>query len=119
MASGSTATCFSEPASPPPVPARTTARSGCPAPGVSHLDADGAQLTNSGTGSAFHGDGLAVDRDLFLRAGFTATSASPDSTIRLPGAQLSHLGASTAQITNSGTGPALLGDGLAIAARCC
>ena len=76
------------------------------------LECDGAQLRNA-SGPALHGDGLRVDRSMFLR-GFTATGADGLGAVRLTGAHIGgDLECEGAQLRN-GSGPALYGDGLQV-----
>ncbi|MEU2167955.1 hypothetical protein ACH47V_25640 [Micromonospora chersina] len=77
------------------------------------LDCSGARLENT-AGPALDADGLQVDQSVFLRDGFTATSASERGTIRLLGAHLGgQLNCSGARLENT-TGPALNTDGLRV-----
>ncbi|MER7333546.1 MULTISPECIES: hypothetical protein [unclassified Micromonospora] len=77
------------------------------------LDCGGARLENT-TGPALDADGLQVDQSVFLRDGFTATSASQRGTVRLLGARLGgQLNCGGAQLRNT-TGPALNADHLQV-----
>jgi hypothetical protein len=78
----------------------------------------GSTLT-CGQTPAINGDGLVVEGDLFLTAGFTASGAGKDGTVRLMGAHVGgHLDLSGAQISNTGdgeaAGPALVADSLLV-----
>ncbi|WP_130335447.1 hypothetical protein [Micromonospora kangleipakensis] len=80
---------------------------------IGTLDCSGARLENT-TGPALDADGLQVDQSVFLRDGFTATSASERGTIRLLGAHLGgQLNCSGARLENT-TGPALNADHLQV-----
>ncbi|MFG3702603.1 hypothetical protein ACGF5C_32740 [Micromonospora sp. NPDC047620] len=76
------------------------------------LNCSGARLQNT-TGPALNADHLQVDQDVFLRGGFTATSASEQGTIRLLGARLGTLDCGGARLKNV-TGPALEADHLRV-----
>jgi hypothetical protein len=77
------------------------------------LDFHGARLENT-TGPALTADGLQVDQSVFLRGGFTASSAAGLGTIRLPGAHIGgQLDFEGARLENT-TGPALTADGLQV-----
>ena len=77
------------------------------------LSLSGARLTNE-AGPAFGGDGLQVDRDMFLNDGFTAVGRGELGAVRLPGACIGgQLTVSGARLTNE-AGPALDGDGLQV-----
>jgi hypothetical protein len=78
------------------------------------LDCSGARFENT-AGPALDADGLQVDQSVFLRDGFTATSASERGAIRLLGAHLGgQLNCSGARLQNT-TGPALNADHLQVA----
>jgi hypothetical protein len=73
-------------------------------------------ICTPGTGPALHADGLNVDGDVFLDGGFTATSSTELGTVRLLGAHIGgQLSCGGAKLTNTGNGPTLHADGLAIA----
>ena len=76
---------------------------------IGTLDCGGARLENT-TGPALEADGLQVDQSVFLRDGFTATSAGERGTIRLLGAHIGgQLNCGGARLENT-TGPALNAD---------
>ncbi|MGW5669358.1 hypothetical protein [Micromonospora sp. NPDC003776] len=76
------------------------------------LNCGGAQLENS-AGPALNADNLTVGQDVFLRGGFTATSASEQGTVRLLGAHLGTLDCGGARLENA-AGAALEADHLRV-----
>ncbi|SCF36086.1 hypothetical protein GA0074696_4844 [Micromonospora purpureochromogenes] len=80
---------------------------------IGTVDCSGARLEST-SGPALDADGLQVDQSVFLRDGFTATSASERGTVRLLGAHLGgQLNCSGARLQNT-TGPALNADHLQV-----
>jgi hypothetical protein len=80
---------------------------------IGTLDCGGARLENT-TGPALEADGLQVDQSVFLRDGFTATSAGERGTIRLLGAHIGgQLNCGGARLENT-TRPAFDADGLRV-----
>ena len=77
------------------------------------LDCAGAELRND-SGPALMADGLQVDRDAFLRDGFTATGSGPDCTVRLPGARIGGRFDCTGAKLHNDSGPALHADNLQV-----
>ena len=77
------------------------------------LDCAGAKLAND-SGPALHADGLQVDRDVFLRRGFTATGSGGLGAVRLVGAHIGvNLECDGAKLSND-SGPALNADRLQV-----
>jgi hypothetical protein len=77
------------------------------------LDCSGARLENT-AGPALEADHLQVDRDVALDSGFTATSASEQGAVQLPGAHIGGvLYCGGARLENT-AGPALNADGLRV-----
>ena len=79
----------------------------------SHFGCDGARLVNE-SGPALSADRLQVNQAMFLRNGFTATSAGEDGAVRLLGAHIGgNLECDGARLVNE-SGPALSADGLQV-----
>ena len=77
------------------------------------LECDGASLRND-SGPAVLADDLQVDRDVFLREGFTAASSGDDGAVCLAGARVGgSLVCDGASLRND-SGPALFADGLQV-----
>ena len=77
-----------------------------------NLECDGADLRND-SGPALVADGLQVGQNIFLR-GFTATGASENGAVRLPGAQIGgNLECLGAKLRND-SGPALVAAGMQV-----
>ncbi|MEV5967215.1 hypothetical protein AB0L70_35930 [Kribbella sp. NPDC051952] len=77
------------------------------------LDATGATLRND-SGTALRADKLAVDGNLSLDEGFSATGSGGDGAVRLAGARIGgQLVMSRATLSND-SGPALIADGLRV-----
>lgn len=77
------------------------------------LNCNGARLRNP-SGPALQADRVRVERNAFLRNGFTATGAGPDGVVRLRGAQVGGLSCTGAVLDNE-SGPGLVADGLRVA----
>jgi hypothetical protein len=76
------------------------------------LDCSGARLVND-SGPALQAEGLQVDRNVFLRAGFEATGSGELGAVRLVGAHLGGLECDGARLVND-SGPALHAEGLQV-----
>ena len=76
------------------------------------LNCVGARLDNT-VGPALNADNISVDRDMFLRNGFTAVSASEQATVRLMRARIGALDCAGARVENA-AGPALEADGMQV-----
>lgn len=77
------------------------------------LDFNRATLTN-GSGPALQADGMDVAGDAFLSTGFNATGGGTTGAVRLQGCHISGQLSCNGATLASGTGPALLADGLVV-----